>query len=214
MIEAPIQKKHFLIMSEDYKIFFFNIKKVASSSIKKYILENLNGRVFLPEESSSELWYKNYQEYFSFAFVRNPFDRLLSCYNNKIKNPNVINKKTGIDVVFDKYDWGNKFYKDMSFKKFLEAIVSLDPDCYDDHFCPQYKYVCDQDENLVVDFIGKFETIERDFNYLISKKNLPILRLPHINESTYKEVYNKETTELAKQVYGLKKDLEIFNYEY
>ena len=214
MKKLSIQKITYFIVSEEYKLIFCNIKKVASSSIEKYMINNLNAKICSPENYYSGPSYNNYKEYFSFAFVRNPLDRLLSCYKNKIKNPNIINEETGMGIIFDKYKSDGIFYKEMSFKEFLKAIISLDPLRYDDHFNPQYQYVCDVNENIVVDFVGKFENIENDFQYLINNKNLPISKLPHLNKSTFNENYDEETTELAKQVYGVKKDMEIFNYNY
>ena len=215
MIEKPTQLINDVIVSDDYKIIFFNIKKVASTSIGSYMFKELNGKNFI---ANSEIfkeknnWYEGFKDYYSFAFVRNPFDRLLSCYKNKIKNPNDLSKETGVGLIFDPY--GSKFYKNMTFKQFLEAIISLNPEEYDRHFAPQYKFVCDEDENVVVDFVGKFEHLQRDIDFLINKKKLPKQKLIFFNKSNFNCNYDEETIELAKQVHGLTKDLEIFNYEY
>jgi len=205
MVE-PIDKAHQYIVSDEHKIVFLNIKKVASSSITECMKSKLNANVEF-------LWCKKYQDYFSFAFVRDPLDRLLSCYNNKIKAPNIKNPQTNIGIIFDKYHTDKLFYKGMSFKKFLRAISSLDPSQYDPHFLPQYIRVCDNNKNIVVDFIGKFESLKNDFHYVLVKNNLPILILPHLNKTSFKEeMYDEETIELAKQVYGVQEDMEIFNY--
>ena len=207
MVE-PIHKAHEYIVSDEYKIVFLNIKKVASSSITKCMQSKLNTNIEF-------LWCKKYQDYFSFAFVRDPLDRLLSCYNNKIKAPNIKTSETNIGIIFDKYSTSaNKlFYKGMSFKEFLRAIGSLDPNQYDPHFLPQYIWVCDNNKNIVVNFIGKFESLKSDFDYILVKNNLPILTLPHLNKTSFKEeAYDEETIELAKQVYGIQEDIEIFNY--
>lgn len=207
MVE-PIHKTHQYIVSDEHKIVFLNIKKVASSSITECMQSKLNANVEF-------LWCKKYQDYFSFAFVRDPLDRLLSCYNNKIKAPNIKSSQTNIGIIFDKYIVNKLFYKSMSFKKFLRAISSLDPSEYDPHCLPQYIWVCDNNKNIVVDFIGKFESLKSDFDYVLVKNNLPILTLPHLNKTSFKEeVYDEETIELAKQVYGVQEDMEIFNYSF
>lgn len=210
MIEVPTQKINDVLISDKYKIVFFNVKKAASSSISSYFFDHLDGRTYCPCTCKEMHWYKNYQDYFSFAFVRNPFNRLLSCYKNKIIQPNIPNWKHDIGDIFKNY--GSKFYKEMTFKQFLEAIISLDPEDYDRHFGPQYSFVCDKDENVIVDFIGRVENFERDFGFLIKQQNLPKVDLNYYwhNKTTVEAFYDEETMELAKQVYGVEKDIQFF----
>jgi hypothetical protein len=211
MIEVPTQKINDILISDTYKIVFFNVKKAASSSITNYFFDHLNGRRYSPCKHNEIHWYKDYQDYFSFAFVRNPFDRLLSCYKNKIRQPDIFDiTQKGIDKTFLPY--GSKFFKEMTFKQFLEAVISLHSEDYDRHFGPQYPFVCDKYENVIVDFIGRVENFKIDFSFLIEEQNLPQVDLNYYwhNKTTVEAFHDEETIELAKQVYGVEKDMYFF----
>ena len=80
------------------------------------------------------------------------------------------------------------------------------------------------DEELFVDFIGKFENLNKDFEVLCDKLNLDykLLKLrgytglPTVrfggSHGNYKTYYDDETIELVSNVY--RRDLELFDYEY
>lgn len=63
---------------EKYKAIYFPIPKVACSSIKVFLTD-------FAEFSLDDL--DKFKNYFKFAFVRNPWDRLVSCYINKVAEP-------------------------------------------------------------------------------------------------------------------------------
>jgi uncharacterized phage-like protein YoqJ len=207
----PQVQKRVVILSESHKIAYPTIAKAASSSIKEYIIKNTDGKQIIFDREISPLWHEDFKDYFCFSFVRHPIDRLFSCYKNKIKRPTILDWKTDVDITFREY--GSMFYRDMSFKDFLKVIIPLEPYQQNAHFRCQYQYLCDKDENIIVDFIGKFENLENDFNYIVNKNNLPKKRLPCLNKVIYYEEYDEEAIELAKCVFGVKKDMEIFNYE-
>ncbi len=85
------------------------------------------------------------------------------------------------------------------------------------HFVPQYKFLCEPgDQTPKVDFIGYFERLGNDFNYIQNKlgKNA---NLQHLNKTggtkrDYKEYYTSETKEMVADVY--KEDIRIFGYDF
>lgn len=208
----PQVQKKVAVLSKSHKIIYLTIAKAASSSIKDYIIRHTNGKEVVFDNKINPLWHEDFKDYFSFSFVRHPIDRLFSCYKNKIKRPNIPDKKTGIDIAFREYN--SMFYRDMNFKDFLKAIIPLEPCQQNAHFRCQHQFLCDENENIIVDFIGKFENLKNDFDYIINKNNLPKKRLLCLNKVVYKKKsYDEEAIELAKCVFGVKKDMEIFDYE-
>ena len=81
------------------------------------------------------------------------------------------------------------------------------------HFQPQYKYICDDRKKILVDFVGKTENIEKDFQYIAKKLNIKA-ELAHENKSNhnhYLDVYNsQEMIDIIHQLYF--EDIQLFNY--
>ena len=112
--------------------------------------------------------------HFCFSFVRNPFDRLVSAYNNKL-----IELK---DVPGPMKSMG--LTHSMSFGSFLEVIASTSDDEIDIHLLPQSKILC-LNGQLIPDFIGCLETMNKDWSVLqktLRQEGIPRLgKLPEKN---------------------------------
>ena len=102
------------IVSDDQEFVYFVVQKVACSSIKTALLplfgmntpkrfeytrkDGSTGlrihKLFdrsdyqIREEQFIAGLNDQYREYFKFAFIRNPWDRLVSCYSQKLSNAN------------------------------------------------------------------------------------------------------------------------------
>lgn len=193
----------------DYKAIYFNIPKVAQSSLADAFKKI--SRIYELPYYRREGEYKNY---FKFAFVRNPYDRIISLYFDKIKNIGADDFEAGIFLGFLKY---HKFYEGISFKEFVKAIHSIPEKEADPHFRSQYALLTDKEGNLILDFIGKFENLEKDYKKICKKigVNTPPT-LSHKKESKrekkYRGYYDEETKKLVRERY--KKDLEMFGYEF
>lgn len=209
---------HQNIVIHKYKAIYFPIPKVASSSMKKFISRILNIKGSKEHERKSPQYYnfrefpfvkkneilKKYKNYFKFTFVRNPYDRLVSCYEHWIKNEFRSN--------FDIYD---SVKPEMSFEEFVKAISKIPDHISDGHFRSQHTFITDRKGNLLVNFIGKIENINTDFKKVCKKTGMPYKKLSRINkkaEKNYREYYDEETKKLVQERY--KKDFEMFGYEF
>ncbi|MFB6226471.1 MAG: sulfotransferase family 2 domain-containing protein [Candidatus Paceibacteria bacterium] len=140
-------------------------------------------------------------------FVRNPYDRLVSAYRDKICSPGqigVINSQ-------------KELYRDMPFKEFVKVISKISDKKIDRHFRSQTWFLTDKKGNLIPDFIGKFENFEEDYKKCMERlgfKKIP--KLEHKNKSkrkpSYKEYYDEETKRFVQSRY--KKDLDLFGYSF
>lgn len=151
-----------------------------------------------------------FDSYFKFSFVRNPWDRLLSQYTFR---------KQLLDKDFcpvDKYslpfgDWINYVCS----SEFDESRTSHGLSVIDYHLGDQLNWLTDSEGNLLVEFIGRFENLQEDFNSVCDKIGTRHKKLRHKNKSKHKpywEYYDDATKELVAE--KCKKDIEYFGYEF
>ena len=198
------------IYIKDYNLLFFKIPKVAITSIWQ-VSANLLGhqltqeaqlRKFgLPSIRSQDLY--KYPEVYKVAFIRNPWERLLSCYLQK--------KKKKETIFFDR----NGLNKAMTFEEFGYAVCQIPDHKADRHFRSQYTFIYDHESRLLANFVGDFSSFEKDLNTVLKNVNAPKVTIPHYNKtshSKYMDYYSEELKEAVGQRYKL--DLEIFGFEY
>lgn len=194
-------------ISHKYKIIFIHIPKTGGSSIDKTfgmygnnntidknilfgndiqhytIMDLLNNRLISTEE---------YKEYFKFAFVRNPWDKMVSEY-------------------FYRKRWDN-IVKKMKFKDFITFFLKFENDS-GSHFRNQYEFISNKNDEIMVDYIGKYENLQNEINYICELIGAPPMALPMINNTRhlhYSYYYTKSTKNIVKERY--KDDIKKFNY--
>lgn len=78
----------------------------------------------------------------------------------------------------------------------------------------QKRFVVDENDNVLVDYIGKFENLESDFAYICQELDIR-KTLPHIKKSerrSYRTYYNDRT---ANMIYdAFRKDIDFFDYQF
>lgn len=182
---------------------FIHIPKTAGTSLYSLIGYTGIGHV-------NYRWYESrdpnkFNQYFKFAFVRNPWDRLVSAF---------FYLKKGGSNAMDKH-WAMKnIDKYSTFEEFVIDWVSPENINRYFHFIPQYKFIYDQSLYLKVDYVGKFENLNQDFEVVANKLNIH-QSLPYINKSNrkdYQSYYSKKTKEIVAQVY--KQDIELLGYRF
>jgi len=188
--------KYLFTVSDKEKFIWFPNPKVGSSSIRM-LIENLGFEFGTGRFKPYDL--NKYQGYFKFAFLRNPWARLVSCYNDKVNgNDNKI-----------------KFYaacrgKDFAF--FLDFLKDKDLTGVDRHVRLQSSLFPINE----LDCLGKIENFEQDiYTIFHDKLNLEIGNIPQINNSNstdYREYYNDDQRQLIAELY--KSDIELGEYEF
>jgi len=142
----------------------------------------------------------HHSDYFSWGFVRNPFDRAVSVYLNKL-----LKEGTNVSSSLGKLGVG-------SFKDFVLCLRNLDLTCNktDRHIREQHSFLPEG-----MDFIGRLENIQEDFNTVCDKIGIPRQELPQKNKTNHKhyaEYYDDEMREIVTEKYA--KDIEYFGYEF
>lgn len=210
-----------IIILKDEKLAFFLVQKVANSSIKQAFinyLDNKNIIIKLDNKNSND--FQNYQKV---AIVRNPFDRLVSLYKQKIKSKHLNDRKhiNWISPLLYRYNtiFKTKFFSEMSFEDFVKVICSIPDKKSDRHFRSQYALLVDDEWTVLPNHIWYFENIDNDFKTIMKKIGCDDIELLKVNiTSTQKWVKNKTknykdfyTKELADMVYErYKKDCKLW----
>jgi hypothetical protein len=218
-----------MLISYKYKFIFVHNYKVAGNSISKAFkeyaynsplrIDNINkvtegikvlrlaNRViakkikifpsYPPHATASELKEqiptKIWNDFFKFGFVRNPWDWQVSLYHFMQQ--------------METHFQNSLIGKMKSFDEYLEWRVNNDLHLQKD-------YIYDKQGNVLLDFVGKFENINKDFNEICN--NIGIIgNLPHVNKSNhrdYRSYYNSYTKKLIEE--NFKDDIELFNYDF
>ena len=211
-----------VIALHELKALYFPIQKVANSSWKLLCADILGltarrGRgphaIEFPTVSLDDV--PRYADYFRFAFVRNPWDRVVSCYVEKIKADPTYTTAFFTNGVFVGFlDYG-LFHAGMSFERFVEAIAEIpDPEA-NRHFRSQFTFVTDAAGQLLVNFVGKLERAETDFPTVLRRLGRDPSSVPHLNRSShgdYRSFYTPHTVQIVRRRF--ERDLELFSYDF
>jgi hypothetical protein len=133
-----------------------------------------------------------FESYFKFGFVRDPWDLQVSLYTfmRQTRSHTQHRLVSGMKN-FDEYlEW--RVNKDLHFQKDI---------------------FCDQEGTLLVDYVGKLERIEEDFNHISLRLGIePVL--PHKNSSNrerdYLAYYTPKSVDLVFEAF--QKDIQAFGY--
>ena len=185
-----------------YKCIFIHIPKSAGISINTTLFGNLGGGHRSVQEYERIFPPKTFKTYFKFSFVRNPYTRIQSAY--------YFLKDGGIN----KYDlaWSKKYlWQVKDFEDFVLNHLSEDLMYSWHHFIPQLNYLQDESGKIPVDFIGRFENLEKDFKY-VSQRVLGYEKILQIRNSSNSE-YTCISDVAKEKIYKLyTQDFESFSY--
>ena len=180
------------------KCIFIHIPKNAGTAIKKSLSEKikfdyrLNGHKRIDNRMFSKKLH-----YFKFAFVRNPWDRLVSAYFNLTETRR-----------------HKKIFKGRSFKQFIIDLPNEKSLRNYLHMRPQISWITYKGK-IIMDFIGRYEKLQEDFNKVCDMIEIDSYQLPLIRKSEhsdYHTYYNENMIEIVRNLY--KADIEAFGYSY
>ncbi len=204
-------------LSDDLKLIFVHIPKNAGTSIYKTYFDDGGGRGRFFGHHNWSKYHRDVPEkwnrYTTFSVVRNVWDRVVSSYKyskkeisfwHNAKNPeqSEMGKHPDYDVL-----------KNKSFSEAVDMLNKLEHQGWD---C-QYPYICDEDQNIMVDRILKMENLESELNEML--KDLGEERKISLQEKNvtreekdYCKWYGKEERKKVEEYY--KTDIELFNYSF
>lgn len=193
------------------KLVFIHINKTGGTSLRTAL--------GLPEEDKWRGHFRKHYRYYELVkilppsvlnestiatIVRNPWDRLVSLFHyRKWLDESRGLEAAALDVYSSFPHWFNSLWQ--------EGKFSLP------NFKPQVSWLCDDQGQECVDFIGKFEHLEQDTHRLCQLLGIsPPPILPHLIKSTrnpdYRSYYTPELREKVEHIYEV--DIERFDYHF
>lgn len=227
------------MICREYQCLFVHVPKTAGQSVEQFFMDRMGldwdndrAQVLLGDNpdrtrGTQKLAHLSADEYvrcgfltraefegaYKFSFVRNPYSRLVSEYLYR------------------------NYFDHRSFRDFV--LNKLPQPGWDDryrHVMPQYDMLHDGDDRLLVDFVGRFESLQSDFDRICAHLGIEDSELPHRNASDkrsrnfkrrlrnalfrngenqkrhYTEFYDDETRAAVSAYY--RRDIETFGYSF
>jgi hypothetical protein len=221
-----------MIISHSHKFIFIKTPKTAGSSITDYLEPYLNQEFRDLDSGDHEPLSLDYtgngmptitsilkknnidiNNYFKFSFVRNPWDLRLSRYfylrdveiaYNAKKNLPTDNSALTLD--FKSWCLSGKWFPPRN-----HGWLKNPPQTKGG----QIGFLKNDNLEIDVDYIGKFENLQEDFDNICDQIGIAKKKLPHLNKSKHKhytEYYDDETRQMVAEEYI--KDIEYFGYKF
>ena len=177
---------------------FFSNNKVAQTSINRHLLKD---RCIVRKDDhqgyDAKLDSIDFGSAWKFTIVRNPWDRTVSAFFYLKKHFS----RLSMDI------------RSMSFEHFVINVLQKHGSALDAHFEFQFPKAF-HDGNCFVDFIGRMEKIESDWETIARSISAPP-DLPHRNKSKHKDYrsyYSPKTVEVIMDLYS--EDIDKFGYSF
>lgn len=222
------------MIDHKHKCIFIHLSRTAGTAIETAICGKnwwmINPNTKHIRASRAKIIYKKYWDnYYKFSFVRNPWDRMISLYHikyfngDKIRNPPInqfqktyfdsetyfdsVEQKDGIFFVNTK-NIGASSGKGLNY--FLQNYI---PPPWEHNQKIDYCEILDEE----LDFVGKFENLEDDFqtvaeNIGLENKISYIECLEKIDKKNYFYYYDKTSIDKVGEMYSC--SIKRFNYKY
>jgi hypothetical protein len=189
----------------DNKCIFVHITKAAGTSLAMSLFGELPYH-YTAQQYRVIYGKKDFNQFYKFTFVRNPWDRLYSAYS--FLKEGGWNDSDSL--------WAEKNLGEIDdFQEFVCEWLSEEKLNSHIHLWPQSKFVCDRYNHPIVNYLGYFETIQDDFKIILNKLKLPERDLKHTNSSKrirYTDVYTADMIDKVSHLYC--QDIVNFGYSF
>lgn len=226
------------------KKLYVRIAKTAGTSLSS-VLKNEDRIIETSPSLKHKKLFQRHKYDFRFTFVRNPYDRIVSSYKMLTQSKIALGHYQALDhseIIGISF---NEFIKKViDIRNNIGAIsikkadgIHLHPSRFGRSFLKsrrlayEYYWILAHTESMTdsvefisplseINFIGRYESLEKDYDDLIKALNLGSSHgaspLPRLNVSEqrkkYTEYYDKESFELVSMLY--EKDLSNFGYKF
>lgn len=217
------------ILSHEHGFLFIHVAKTGGRSINRTIAKRcaqrerfntqgldanvdvLGRKIAL--EIRNRMTDDQWNRYFKFAFVRNPWDRLVSMYRHIYlsRDMNAKGKIRYLNEIIKRLDIKSE---ELTFEVFVKRVVR--DHVFDNyHWDKQIHCFTNESNKNLFNFIGRFENLQADFDFACRQIGFPLTTLPHHNRTErnhYSCYYTEETRQIVADIY--RDDIEMFDYTF
>ena len=188
-----------VMISHEYTCIFIHIGKTGGTSIEHFFNPDVKLDSSKSTRGTGNTDFKG--KHYSAIQYKNEFESIFDLYFKFafVRNP--------WDLEISLWKWFDLcFKKKKSFKKHLESRQGS---------MGFARWICDSSQTNLVEFIGRFENRQEEFNIVCDKIGIPQQKLPHKNKTKHKhytEYYDDESREIVAEKYT--RDIEYFGYKF
>ena len=203
-----------MLISKPHRFIFVHIQKTAGTSVSAFLEHNCeavtDGR---KHESAAEVRARieaeTWTRFFKFAFVRNPWDRLVSWFHHIQRHGYSNGNNPFFDYLLDVGDTFENFV--------LHGDKTIETPWGARNLFSNQLDALSADGELIVDFVGRFESLEADLEAILRRLRLPSVQtLQRLNAGEitpdYRDYYSERTRDLVSE--KLRRDIEFFDYRF
>jgi hypothetical protein len=214
-----------LVPFDRHQCIFVHIPKCAGISVGRSLFGDYGGGHFGVTTYEMIFTKAEFDAYFKFAVVRNPWDRVLSGYRFLRGVYQQYLDAYGRVPLPSEYDGADTSLRTKLSSKFevnqyedFEAFVLgwINPGNLRAHeqFRPQHRFVCDPDGTLRLDYVARFENLATDFATISERLGI-MASLRHDNRSagvtsSYRDHYTPAMRKVVADHFA--RDIELFGY--
>ena len=149
-----------------------------------------------------------YYESFSFAFVRNPWDRMVSAFHYLKHVPKSDDDVRWASENLSSYACFGDFMQAMKSRSVALRIMSWR------HFLPQSYFIYDVRGRKLVNYVGRFEILQEEVEYIGERIGIdPVLTRENATvKKDYRLHYTKSSRNLVERLY--RNDINRFGYTF
>lgn len=191
------------MISDQHKFIFVHLNKTGGTSIEKMFVADADQKDVRYKHADAAYYRRKFprqfRNYFKFAFVRNPWDWLVSRYH------------------WSRDKQGLFEYSFAEMLRRLEQEIALaanEPWLEKEALRPQYDRLALGDK-LAVDFVGRFEHLQRDFDSVCARIGVESRTLPHLfatDRNRYVDYYDDASRAFVARRY--QSDVANFGYRF
>lgn len=208
------------LVNDNNKFMFFHLYKCGGTSMRKYIFDNTEDTYEMQSGHSSPIDMKlqfdydgnpnKLDDYYKFTFIRNPFDWIVSVlFYAKTYSGHFMHN----DVVHMNMEQFIPYYMD-----FRNKNIQQKREMFGNNRVVTIKdWLLNDNDKLLVDFVGKTETIEKDMKIISEVLDIDYNEMPYINVNTnrgidYRQYYNDASRKMIEDYFGW--ELDYFKYTF
>ena len=177
---------------------------------------------------------KRVKKYYKVTILRNPLERLVSAYRDKLESPLVYGKRgweaqTQLEILrksrtAELENWqssNGSFTIQISFPEYVQWVVDTRNSALNEHFAPQIEdiYPC----RMKYDFFGNFKQLGKDMAIVIKKLDAPVEYFPNVSyhdprhqtKNLMKDYYSQLDKKLKQELFlDLYQELDFYYHLY